>query len=195
MDEGRWFDGKWWPAGCGPEGFRHKRGRWQPPKMPACIWSDGFTWYTLGELARRWQLTHTAVWAWARLRPEITMRYGKHLYCRDERGWPLPRNRTSLPPNPRALLKAIERDGFTYYPLPELARRRGTTLQPAHEWARLRPELTIRHDGHVYCRDERDWPLKPHPNRTPTRAERAFKAAEECNAWRVRLNAILYPPW
>lgn len=166
----------------------------RPRKLREWLWRDGKQFFQVAELGRRRRITYAAAWQWAHRRPELTMLYNNHLYCRDEPGWPA-RNRPSLPPNPRAHLHPIERDGLTYYPLPALARRRGTTTVSASSWVRARPELTIVHGGHVYCRDERAWPLKPSPGRRPTRYNRIVKEMEQFNEWRRRRNEILYPPW
>lgn len=60
----------------------------------------------------------------------------------------------TLPPLPGKHPPHIWRDGYQFWSLPELARRRGVSRQAASKWAQRHPELARREGKHTYARDE-----------------------------------------
>jgi hypothetical protein len=52
---------------------------------------------------------------------------------------------------PGKIPKYIWRDGKQYFPMPELARLRGTSRQAASWWAHRHPEKTVQLGKHLYA--------------------------------------------
>jgi hypothetical protein len=112
-------------------------------KKRACIWQDGRQYFSLPELAKMRGTSVGSARAWSRRRPSLTVMLGKHLMCRHEPDAP-----------PETIRPTIVRDGFTYYSMGELARRRGVTTGAAREWALAHPETAIKVERYHYARDE-----------------------------------------
>ena len=121
------------------------------PYVPPSVERDGHLFLSMPELAARRNTTPHATRAWAGSHPHLTIRVGKHLYCRDEEY-----------AGPRRLPLRIERDGHTYWSIPELAARRRVGVRATRRWAERRPNLILREDGHTYVRDE-DYRPRPKP--------------------------------
>jgi hypothetical protein len=111
--------------------------------VPPSVLRDGVRYYSVPELARRRGMNLHAARAWAKRHPHLTLRVGKHAYCRDEEFG-----------GPRRTPPCIERDGHTYWNIPELARRRGVSERAARRWAAKHPHLTVREGAHLSARDE-----------------------------------------
>lgn len=117
-----------------------------------CIVREGRTFWNIPEVARRHGVSERTARRWAAKHPHLTLREGGHLYARDE----------EYDLGSRAAA-TILRDGFVYYSLRELARRRGVSPETTRAWAARRPQLVRREGKYIYVRDE-DY----RPRRRPT---------------------------
>jgi hypothetical protein len=123
----------------------------RPHRTAPCIERDGLTYWHIPELGRRYGVSERAVRRWAAKHPHLTIREEGHLFARDE----------EFDPGSRAV-SSIQHEGFVYYSLRELARRRGISLENVRAWAARRPHLVHREGKYIFARDE-----EYHPRRRP----------------------------
>lgn len=113
------------------------------PCVPPSVERDGVLYYSMPALARRRRMKPHSTRAWVKRHPHLALRVGKHNYCRDEEFG-----------GPRRTPPCIEREGLTYWNIPELGRRHGMSERAARRWAAKHPHLTVREGSHLYARDE-----------------------------------------
>ena len=107
------------------------------------ILRDGLRYFSMPVLAQFHGMNLHSTRAWVKRHPHLALRVGKHNYCRDEEFG-----------GPRRLSPCVEREGHTYWNLPEVAIRHGVSERTARRWAANHPQFTVQEAGHLYARDE-----------------------------------------
>lgn len=124
------------------EALRRERERERERKIYPSVWHNGEEYFSMRQLAILRGASPRATREWAKRRPSLCGWFKGHMYCRH------------VASPSEVITPAISHDGAVYFSMPELARRHEISRPGAYYWAVDHPELTIRHNGRLYARDE-----------------------------------------